>query len=57
MDSKELEAIVPDQAARTASLNFLLGAGLLKVLKGSKGNLSFRAVVKKELEACVIRCL
>ena len=51
---KELEALAPDRDARTAAINFLLGAGLLKVLKDSGGRLSFRAVVKKELDAYVI---
>lgn len=49
--NKELEALAPDQAGRTAAINFLLGAGLLKVLKDSSGKLTFRAVVKKELDA------
>ncbi|GJE98809.1 RNA polymerase Rpc34 subunit-domain-containing protein [Phanerochaete sordida] len=49
--NKELEALAPDQAARTGAINFLLSAGLLKVLKDSGGRLQFRAVVKKELDA------
>lgn len=55
MSAKELEAIVPDLASKTAATNFLLGAGMLKALKDSNGKLVFRAVVKKELEACVAK--
>ncbi|EKM56245.1 uncharacterized protein PHACADRAFT_117896 [Phanerochaete carnosa HHB-10118-sp] len=50
--NKELETLAPDQAARTTATNFLLGAGLFKVLKDGSGKLMFRAVVKKELDAC-----
>ncbi|KDQ50981.1 hypothetical protein JAAARDRAFT_41609 [Jaapia argillacea MUCL 33604] len=47
---KELEKIAPDMSARTAALNFLLSTGMLKTLKDSKGGMSFRAVLKKELD-------
>ncbi|OAX37253.1 hypothetical protein K503DRAFT_866986 [Rhizopogon vinicolor AM-OR11-026] len=50
LSSKESERIVPDVAARTAAINFLLGAGMLKVLKDAAGGISFRAVMKKEIE-------
>ncbi|RPD52907.1 hypothetical protein L226DRAFT_496070 [Lentinus tigrinus ALCF2SS1-7] len=50
LTQKECEALIPDAAARTAALNFLLGTGLLKAMKDTKGAVSFRAVMKKELE-------
>ena len=53
ISNRELEALSSDRDARTAALNFLLSAGLLKVMKDSGGKLSFRAVVKKELDAYV----
>ncbi|KAJ7095174.1 RNA polymerase Rpc34 subunit-domain-containing protein [Mycena belliarum] len=48
--SRQAESIIPDQKARQNALNFLLGVGLFKSLKDSKGNLIFRAVTKGELE-------
>ncbi|KAJ7117376.1 RNA polymerase Rpc34 subunit-domain-containing protein [Mycena crocata] len=48
--SKQAETVIPDQKARQNALNFLLGVGLFKSLKDSKGNLIFRAVTKGELE-------
>lgn len=50
LTSKEAEKIVPDVSARTAAVNFLLGAGMLKVLSNAAGIISFRAVMKKEIE-------
>ncbi|KAI0705529.1 RNA polymerase Rpc34 subunit-domain-containing protein [Earliella scabrosa] len=50
LTQKECDALIPDRDARTAALNFLLGTGLLKAMKDTKGVLSFRAVMKKELE-------
>ncbi|KAG2057103.1 hypothetical protein BDR06DRAFT_952220 [Suillus hirtellus] len=50
LTSKEAEKIVPDVSARTAAVNFLLGAGMLKVLSNAAGVISFRAVMKKEIE-------
>ncbi|KAI0337958.1 hypothetical protein BDW22DRAFT_1409769 [Trametopsis cervina] len=51
LSQKEIDALVSDQTQRMGALNFLLGAGLLKPLQhGSGGKLSFRAVVKQELE-------
>ncbi|CDO71516.1 hypothetical protein BN946_scf184910.g15 [Trametes cinnabarina] len=50
LTQKECEALIPDPAARTGALNFLLGTGLLKALKDTKGAVSFRAVMKKELD-------
>ncbi|KAI0718542.1 RNA polymerase Rpc34 subunit-domain-containing protein [Cerioporus squamosus] len=50
LTQKECDALIPDAAARTAALNFLLGTGLLKAMKDTKGAVSFRAVMKKELE-------
>ncbi|KAG1838447.1 RNA polymerase Rpc34 subunit-domain-containing protein [Suillus subalutaceus] len=35
---------------RTLAINFLLGAGMLKVLSNAAGIISFRAVMKKEIE-------
>ena len=52
-----LAALVPDVTERTTALNFLLSAGLLKTLKNADGKLSFRGVVKGELEMCVIASL
>jgi DNA-directed RNA polymerase III subunit RPC6 len=54
LSSKELEGLAPDRDARTGAVNFLLSAGLLKLLKDNSGKLSFRAVVKKELDAYVL---
>ncbi|KAG2134084.1 RNA polymerase Rpc34 subunit-domain-containing protein [Suillus clintonianus] len=50
LTSKEAEKIIPDVSARTAAVNFLLGAGMLKVLSNAAGVISFRAVMKKEIE-------
>ncbi|KAI8972446.1 RNA polymerase Rpc34 subunit-domain-containing protein [Trametes punicea] len=50
LTQKECEVLVPDPSARTAALNFLLGTGLLKAMKDTKGSVSFRAVMKKELD-------
>ncbi|KAL7284550.1 hypothetical protein ACG7TL_001842 [Trametes sanguinea] len=50
LTQKECEALIPDPAARTGALNFLLGTGLLKAMKDTKGAVSFRAVMKKELD-------
>lgn len=45
---------MPDASKRQNALNFLLGVGLFKSLVDSKGSVSFRAVTKNELAACVI---
>ncbi|PCH37542.1 hypothetical protein WOLCODRAFT_140917 [Wolfiporia cocos MD-104 SS10] len=50
LTQKECEALIPDQSSRMAAINFLLGTGLLKAMKDTKGVLSFRAVMKKEIE-------
>ncbi|KAJ3557046.1 hypothetical protein NM688_g1683 [Phlebia brevispora] len=47
---REVDALAPDIAARTAALNFLLSTGMLKLLKGDDGKLQYRAVVKEELD-------
>ncbi|KAH9908233.1 RNA polymerase Rpc34 subunit-domain-containing protein [Fomitopsis serialis] len=47
---KECEALVPDSKARMDAINFLLATGLLKAMKDTKGNVLFRAVMKKEME-------
>ncbi|EPS93718.1 hypothetical protein FOMPIDRAFT_1170252 [Fomitopsis schrenkii] len=47
---KEIEALIPDGKIRMESINFLLATGLLKAMKDTKGNVSFRAVMKKEME-------
>ena len=52
--AKQAESIVPDPSARQDALNFLLGVGLFKSLKDTKGYISFRAVTKNELVAYVI---
>ena len=52
--AKQAESIIPDPNARQDALNFLLGVGLFKSLKDSKGHISFRAVTKNELVAYVI---
>ncbi|KAF9008694.1 RNA polymerase Rpc34 subunit-domain-containing protein [Cyathus striatus] len=46
-----LGSIAPDAVARKDALNFLLSSGLFKLLKGSKGVVSFRAVSKGEAVA------
>ncbi|KZP08873.1 hypothetical protein FIBSPDRAFT_874126 [Athelia psychrophila] len=49
--AKEAEALIPDGPARIAAINFLLGTGLLKAMKGPGDRItSYRAVTKKELE-------
>ena len=58
MPSQELSVedvaeIIPDNKARTDALNFLLKVGLFKSLKNEKGRVSFRAVTKEEITACV----
>ena len=53
---KEVDALSSDITARTTALNFLLGAGLLKVLKGEDGKLLYRGVVKEELDVYVVQC-
>ncbi|KAJ8588071.1 hypothetical protein M405DRAFT_275460 [Rhizopogon salebrosus TDB-379] len=50
LSSKNAEKIVSDASARAVAINFLLGAGMLKVLKDAAGGISFRAVMKKEIE-------
>ncbi|KAI0086075.1 RNA polymerase Rpc34, partial [Irpex rosettiformis] len=50
LTSKALATLVPDVNERKIALNFLLGAGLLKPLENAGGKLSFRGVVKGELE-------
>ena len=50
LSQKQVDALSTDTSARTAALNFLLGTGLLKVLKGEDGKLFFRGVVKEELD-------
>ncbi|KAH9962126.1 RNA polymerase Rpc34 subunit-domain-containing protein [Russula dissimulans] len=47
----EINALAPDPHARTNAINFLLAAGLLKLMKDTNGNLSYRAVQKNELDA------
>ncbi|KAF7982819.1 hypothetical protein HWV62_25759 [Athelia sp. TMB] len=49
--AREAETLIPDGAARIAAINFLLGTGLLKAMKGPGDKItSYRAVTKKELE-------
>ncbi|KAI0249789.1 RNA polymerase Rpc34 subunit-domain-containing protein [Lactifluus subvellereus] len=48
---QEIEALAPDPHARTNAINFLLAAGLLKLMRDANGNLSYRAVQKNELDA------
>ncbi|KAH7882932.1 RNA polymerase Rpc34 subunit-domain-containing protein [Phlebopus sp. FC_14] len=47
---KEAERLLPDAAARTAAINFLLGTGMFKVMTSSGGVNAFRAVMKKEMD-------
>ncbi|KAF9224757.1 hypothetical protein BS17DRAFT_778990 [Gyrodon lividus] len=47
---KEAEKLVPDGPARTAAINFLLGAGMFKVMTSAGGVSAFRAVMKKEMD-------
>ncbi|KAI0267270.1 RNA polymerase Rpc34 subunit-domain-containing protein [Gloeopeniophorella convolvens] len=51
LSQKEIDALAPDPHARTGALNFLLAAGLLKLMKDTGGSLSYRAVQKNELDA------
>ncbi|KAF9653354.1 hypothetical protein BDM02DRAFT_3125777 [Thelephora ganbajun] len=48
---KQSEAIIPDIKMRENAINFLLGVGLPKMLKGNQGTVSFRAVAKNETNA------
>ena len=57
ISQREVDALSSDLGARTAALNFLLGAGLLKVLKGDDGKLHYRGVVKEELDVYVLPCV
>ncbi|KAF8452535.1 RNA polymerase Rpc34 [Boletus edulis BED1] len=47
---KDAEKLIPDGSARTAAINFLLGAGMFKVMTSSSGVTAFRAVMKKEMD-------
>ncbi|KAG6333107.1 hypothetical protein ID866_5982 [Astraeus odoratus] len=47
---KDAEKLLPDPAARTAAINFLLGTGMFKVMASSGGVSAFRAVAKKEMD-------
>ncbi|KAG2073840.1 hypothetical protein BDR04DRAFT_1126991 [Suillus decipiens] len=47
---KKLKKVIPDVSVRTAAVSFLLGAGMLNVLSDTAGIISFRAVMKKEIE-------
>ncbi|KAI6141419.1 RNA polymerase Rpc34 subunit-domain-containing protein [Pisolithus tinctorius] len=47
---KDAEKVVPDAAARTAAINFLLGTGMLKVIASAGGVTAFRAVAKNEMD-------
>lgn len=51
---KQSEAIIPDTKMREGAINFLLGVGLLKMLKDNQGTVSFRAVAKNEINAYVV---
>ncbi|KAF8500166.1 RNA polymerase Rpc34 subunit-domain-containing protein [Russula emetica] len=51
LSQKEIDALAPDPHARTNAINFLLAAGLLKLMRDPNGNLSYRAVQKNELDA------
>ncbi|CCM05420.1 uncharacterized protein FIBRA_07637 [Fibroporia radiculosa] len=50
LSQKECDLLIPDPAARMEAINFLLGTGLFKAMKDTKGIVSFRAVMKKEME-------
>jgi hypothetical protein len=52
--ARQAESIVPDAIARQNALNFLLAVGLLKGMTSSSGQISFRAVSKEEIVACVV---
>lgn len=51
LTSQSLATLAPDVNERKVAINFLLGAGLLKLLQHPGGKVSFRGVVKGELEA------
>ncbi|TFY74821.1 hypothetical protein EWM64_g9191 [Hericium alpestre] len=50
LTQKELDALAPDAAARTSAINFMLGAGLLKLMKDAHNTLLYRAVQKGEMD-------
>ncbi|EIW79795.1 hypothetical protein CONPUDRAFT_144945 [Coniophora puteana RWD-64-598 SS2] len=50
LTQKDAEKLVQDVKSRTEAINFLLGTGLLKVMSNSAGQLSFRAVAKREMD-------
>ncbi|EPQ51929.1 hypothetical protein GLOTRDRAFT_123048 [Gloeophyllum trabeum ATCC 11539] len=50
LSQKEVDALAPDASARVSAINFLLGTGMLRLMKDGKGNNVYRAVLKKELE-------
>ncbi|KAI6033591.1 hypothetical protein PISMIDRAFT_110158 [Pisolithus microcarpus 441] len=47
---QETVKLIPDAAARTAAINFLLGAGMFKALANAGGVTALRAVAKNEIE-------
>ncbi|KAI0057324.1 hypothetical protein BV25DRAFT_1995044 [Artomyces pyxidatus] len=47
---KDIDALAPDPPTRTAAVNFLLGSGMIKLMKDSAGQLSYRAVLKEEMD-------
>ncbi|KIJ63679.1 hypothetical protein HYDPIDRAFT_29469 [Hydnomerulius pinastri MD-312] len=49
-DKAKAEKLIPDGPTRTAAINFLLGAGMFKVMTSSGGVSAFRAVMKKEMD-------
>ncbi|KAF8556626.1 hypothetical protein OG21DRAFT_1408789 [Imleria badia] len=50
LNIKDAEKLISDGNARTAAINFLLGAGMFKVMTSSGGVTAFRAVMKNEMD-------
>jgi len=50
LSQKEVDTLAPDATARLAAVNFLLATGLFKLLKDTKGHISYRTTPKQEIE-------
>ncbi|ETW77264.1 hypothetical protein HETIRDRAFT_429562 [Heterobasidion irregulare TC 32-1] len=50
LTQKEIDILAPDAKPRTGAINFLLGAGMIKVMKDNSGGLLYRAVTKEEVD-------
>ncbi|KAF8580645.1 hypothetical protein K439DRAFT_1636889, partial [Ramaria rubella] len=50
LGQREIDALVPDVNIRVAAINFLLSTGMLKMLQDGSKQISYKAVMKKEME-------